>query len=113
MAGSLFCDVFRSERLLLSFVNLKIILNHNANDFCLMAFKDDADYRVKLTQAYLKIYKVIVSPSISIAHKLALKKGPAICPMRQVECKIFIIVTGNPSVVYDVIAMNRDTRYMF
>ena len=37
MAGPIFCDVFRSERLLLSFVDLKIILNRNINEFCLMA----------------------------------------------------------------------------
>ena len=74
MAGPLFCDVFKSERLLLSFVDLKVILNPNGNEFCLMASEDDADYRVKLTEAYLKIRKVKVSPSISIAHELALKK---------------------------------------
>ena len=34
MAGPLFCDVFRSERLLLSFVDLKVILNRNVNEFC-------------------------------------------------------------------------------
>ena len=53
------------------------------------------DYRVKLTEAYLKIGKVKVSPSISIAHELALKKGPAIYPLRRVECKTFIIARGN------------------
>ena len=68
MAGPLFCDVFRSTRLLLSFVDLKVILNRNVNEFCLMASEDDVDYRVKLTEAYLKIRKVKVSPSISIAH---------------------------------------------
>ena len=76
MAGPIFCDVFRSERLLLSFVDLKIILNRNINEFCLMASEVDVDYRVKLTETYLKIRKVKVSPSISIAHELALKKGP-------------------------------------
>ena len=75
---AIFCDVFRSERLPLSYVDLKVILNRNVNEFCLMASKADADYRVKLTEAYLKIRKVKVSPSISIAHELALKKGPAI-----------------------------------
>ena len=54
MAGPLFCDVFRSERLLLSFVDLKVVLNRNVNEFCLMSDVDDADYRVKLTEAYLK-----------------------------------------------------------
>ena len=67
MAGPIFCDVFRSERLLLSYVDLKVILNRNVNEFCLMASEADADYRVKLTEAYLKIRKVKVSPSISIA----------------------------------------------
>ena len=74
MAGPIFCDVFRSERLLLSFVDLKIILNRNINEFCLMASEADVDYRVKLTEAYLKIRKMKVSPSICIAHELALKK---------------------------------------
>ena len=101
MAGPLFCSVFRSERLLLSFVDLKVILNRNVNEFCLMASEDDVDYRSKLTEAYLKIRKVKVSPSISIAQELALKKGPAIYPVRRVECKTFIIAAGNPSLRKD------------
>ena len=101
MAGPIFCGVFRSERLLLSYVDLKVILNRNVNEFCLMASEADGDYRVKLTEAYLKIRKVKVSPSISIAHELALKKGPAIYPIRRVECKTFIILAGNPSLRKD------------
>ena len=46
MADPIFCDIFMSERLLLSFVDLKVILNRNGNEFCLMASKNDADYRV-------------------------------------------------------------------
>ena len=57
MARPLFCDVFKSERLLLSSVDLKVILNRNVNEFCMMSDVDDADYRVKLTKAYLKIRK--------------------------------------------------------
>ena len=101
IAGPLFCDVFRSERLLLSFVDLKIILNRKVNKFCLMASEDGADYRVKLTEAYLKIRKVKMSPSISVAHELALKKGPAIYPVRRIECKTFVIAAGNPSLMKD------------
>ena len=58
---------------------------------------DDAAHKVVLTEAYLKVRKVKVSPSVSIAHELALKKGPAIYPVRRVECKTFIIAAGNPS----------------
>ena len=64
-------------------------------------FCDGATHKVKLTEAYLKVRKVKVSPSVSIAHELALKKGPAIYPVRRVECKTFIIPTGNPSLRKD------------
>ena len=101
LAGPVFCDVFFTERLLLSFVDLKVVLNRNGNEFCLMASEDDADYRVKLTEAYLKIRKVKVNPSITMAHEIALKKGPAIYPIRRVECKSFIIPAGNPSLMKD------------
>ena len=66
-----------------------------------MSSVDDADHKVKLVDAYLKLRKVKVSPSISLAHEVALKKGPAIYPIRRVECKSFIIPTGNPSLRKD------------
>ena len=95
MAGLLFCDVFKS------FVDLKVILNRNVNAFCIMSDIDGAAHKVKLTEAYLKVRKVKVSPSVSIVHELALKKRPAIYPVRCVECKTFIIPTGNPSLRKD------------
>ena len=101
MTGPIFSDVFMTERLLLSFVDIKIVLNRSGNEFCLMASEAGADYRVKLVEAYLKIRKVKVSPSISLAHEVALKKGPAIYPIRRVECKSFIIPAGNPSLRKD------------
>jgi hypothetical protein len=66
-----------------------------------MASEDGANYRVKLTDAYLKIRKVKVNQSISVAHEIALKKGPAIYPIRRVECKSFIVPAGNPSLRKD------------
>jgi hypothetical protein len=89
MTGPLFSDIFMSERLLLSYVDLKVVLNRSSNAFCLMASEDNSDFRVKLTDAYLKVRKVNVNPSIAVAHEIALKKGPAIYPIRRVECKSF------------------------
>ncbi|CAB4021329.1 hypothetical protein BSL78_29952 [Paramuricea clavata] len=101
MAGPIFCDVFFSERLLLSYVDLKVVMNRASNEFCLMASEVDADYRVKLIDANLKLRKVKVNPSVSLAHEVALKKGPAMYPIRRVECKSFIISAGNPSLRKD------------
>ena len=99
MAGPLFCDV--TERLLLSFVDLKIILNRNIDAFCVMSDVANPDQKVKLSDAYLKLRKVKVSPNVSVVHELALKKGPAIYPIRCVECKSFIVPAGNPSLRKD------------
>ena len=101
MVGPIFSDVFMTDRLLLSFVDLKIVLNRSSHDFCLMASEDDVDYRVKLMDVYLKIRKVKISPSISVAHEIALKRGPAIYPIRRVECKTYVIPAGNPSLRKD------------
>jgi hypothetical protein len=101
MTGPIFSDIFMSERLLLSYVDLKVVLNRSSDAFCLMASEDDASFRVKLTDAYLKIRKVKVNPSIAVAHEVALKKGPAIYPIRRVECKSFIVPGGNPSLRKD------------
>ena len=90
-----------TERLLLSFVDFKIILNRSSDTFCLMASEDDAAYRVKLTEAYLKLRKVQVSPSVSMANEQTLKIGPAIHPICRLECKSFIISAGNPSLRKD------------
>ena len=101
MVGPVFSDIFFTDRLLLSFVDMKVVLNRNGNEFCLMASEDDANYSVKLTDVSLKIRKVKVKPSISFAHEIALKKGPAVYPIRRVECKSFIISAGNPSLRRD------------
>ena len=55
MAEPIFCDVFMSKQLLLSYVDLKILMNRNVDEFCLVASEADADYRVKLTEVYLNL----------------------------------------------------------
>ena len=87
LVGPVFCNVFVTERLLLNFVDLKVALNRNGHEFCLMASEGNADYRV--------------NPSVTMAHEIALKRGPAIYPIRRVECKSFIIPAGNPSLMKD------------
>ena len=101
MAGPLFCDVFFTERLLLSYVDLKVVLNRSSNAFCLMSSARDADFKINLVDVYLKVRKVRVNPSITLAHEVALKKGPAVYPIRRTECKSFIVPAGNPSLQKD------------
>ena len=65
-----------------------------------MASEDDANFKVKLLDISLKLRKVKVSPTITTAHEITLKNGPAIYPVRRVECKSFI-AAGNPALRKD------------
>ena len=76
MAGPLFCDVFKSERLLLSFVDLKVILNRNVNAFCIMSDIDGAAHKVKLTEAnYLDDDFILFKHTSSFQQKLIYRRG--------------------------------------
>ena len=61
MAGPIFCDVFFSERLSLSFADLKVVMNRAVEEFCLTAFGDDVNIKIKFVDAYLKDRKAKVS----------------------------------------------------
>lgn len=99
VAGPICCDAFFSEWLLLSQVDLKVVRNPSSHKFCLMQSVANADFKVKLIDAYLKVRKVKVNPGVSLAHEAVLKKGRrAIYPIQRVECKSFVIPGGNPSV---------------
>ncbi len=102
MAGPVFVDAFMGNRLLLNKVDLKLILNRSSNQFCLMDTTGTAiNAKVKLTDVILKVRKVRVSPSVSMAHELALKKMPATYPIRRVECKAFVMPANIPTVRKD------------
>ncbi|XP_046841851.1 uncharacterized protein F54H12.2-like [Xenia sp. Carnegie-2017] len=57
MAGPIFCDVFFGEHLLLSYVDLKLVMNRTSDEFVLISSVDGAAFRVKLIDAYLKFVK--------------------------------------------------------
>ena len=102
LSGPVFVDAFMGSRLLLNMVNLKLILNRNSDKFCLMDKNDPVlNAKVKLTDVILRVRKVRVSPTVSIAHELALKKMAAIYPIRRVECKTFVMPANMPSVRKD------------
>ena len=102
MGGPIFVDAFMGNRLLLSLVDLKLILNRSSDQFCLMDKNSSTiNAKVKLTDVILKVRKVKVSSSVTMAHELALKKMPAIYPIRRVECKAFVVPGNVPSIRKD------------
>ncbi len=102
LGGPVFVDAFMGNRLLLNLVDLKLILNRSSDQFCLMDKNSSVIMaKVKLTDVVLKVRKVRVSPSVSVSHELALKKMPAIYPIRRVECKAFVMPGNIPTIRKD------------
>ena len=90
------------DRLLLSIVDLKVVLNRNVDNFCLIDKNNNPmNAKIKLVDATLKVRKVKVSEVVSKAHELALKTIPATYPIRRVECMAFTIPANLPQIRKD------------
>ena len=103
LSGPIFADVFMSDRLLLNFMNLKVVLNRSPPEFCMMDKSSGTSIkpRVKLTEVTLKIRKVKVDEAVSNGIEQALKQSPALYPVRRVECKILAVPESFPSIRQD------------
>ena len=102
MEGPLFVDAFMSNRLLLDKVDIKLILNRSADQFCLIdKNQNPLNAKVKLTDVILKVRKVRASQAVQAAHTATLKCMPAIYPHRRVECKAFVVPGNVPSIRKD------------
>ena len=103
LSGPIFADIFMSDRLLLSFMNLKVVLNRSNPEFCMMDKSTNASVkpRIKLTEVNLKVRKVKVDELVSNGIEQMLKQSPALYPLRRVECKILAVPENFPSIRQD------------
>ena len=102
LSGPIFSDIFMCDRLLLNMLDLKVVLNRSPNTFCLMDLNSPSKKpRVQFEDVVLKIRKVKVDDIVTAANEVALKKTPALYPIRRVECKALSIPAGLPHVRKD------------
>ena len=103
LSGPIFSDIFMTDRLLLSMMDLKVVLNRSSDAFSLMEIGNDPpiELKVQLTDVVLKVRKVKVDQSVSDGVERILKQTPALYPIRRVECKILTIPANLPNVRQD------------
>src|SRR5574343_27959 len=88
MAGRLHCDIFNTNKYLLNNVDLRIVLIKASESFVLLGDKEKCkDYRIRIDNCFLKIRRVAISPSVMLAHALALEKTTAKYPIKRVITK--------------------------
>src|SRR6218665_298292 len=95
MLGCLHSDLFFQDRFLPIDVNIKARLVRNKDAFCLMCSAAGAAFRVRILECKLYIRKVKLSPSVLLAHAIAVEVGNVKFPIRRAVCKTFTIPAGN------------------
>lgn len=93
--GPLHADICQQNRLLLNGVEVQIKLWPANSQFCLMSASDTAEFKVDIVDALIKVCKVTVNPSVTLAHSKILETTPAKYPYERSEIKTYTIPAGN------------------
>ena len=72
----------------------KFTLVKNKDSFCLISGEANPNYKAKLISAVLLVRKVLINPSVFLAHAKALESGLAKYPIKRVVCKTYTISAG-------------------
>ena len=87
MKGKLHLDTFNMNRYLLNNVDVNISLKKSSKQFCLMQDSDHDLFNIEITNMYLKVRRVVISPTIMLNHAMALEKTNAKYPIKKVLIK--------------------------
>ena len=94
MMGRLHAEIFIQDRFLLNGVSVDIRLVRSKDAFSLMVGGQNSDHKVHIVAAVLFARKVVLRPTVQMAHITALEKGTANYPIRPVDCKVYSIPQG-------------------
>lgn len=95
MEGPIFVDFAQQDKFLLNSVPINLKFWHSNNRFRLMSDDENADYKIKIKDALLKVCYITVNPQIIVAHDEALKSSSAVYPYMRSEIRTFSVPGGN------------------
>ena len=101
------CDLFLSDRLIVSNTEVTVELHRNSNDFVLMSLTKDTGtapattvvkYKLEIKEMKLYIRKIKVMDSVHLGIESVLSRKPAKYPLRRVAMRSAFIAAGRQSV---------------
>ena len=78
MMGRLHVDLFLQDRFLLNGASVKIRLVRSNDAFSPMVSGQNPDYTMQIVDALLFARKAVLSPTVQMAHIVALEKGQSV-----------------------------------
>ena len=101
MLGHLHCDIFNQDKFLIQGVELRLKLIPAKSSFCLISEDAGTEAKVNILDASLQVKKVIISPSVKLAHNKLLQTTTAKYPINRVQIKTFVISKDLQSKTFD------------
>jgi len=86
LVGKLHCDIFNLNRYMLNNVDIGLILSRAPTNFFLKG-SAAKDFKFRIEDAFLKVRRAVISPSVMLAHAIALEKTTAKYPFKRVLVK--------------------------
>ena len=94
MEGPIFMDICQQDRLILDGVPIDIKLYPKPEPFVLVSSNPSPSYKLKITDAVLKVCMVQASPGIITGHSQALASTPAHYFIKRSDIKTFAVPQG-------------------
>ena len=101
LQGALHIDAFKTDRLLLNGIDIRLKLWRSATPFVLISPEDKSNFKVIIQEAVLKMHKIKVNPAIAIMHAQLLKSVNAKYPIMRSDLKTISLPKGSQQVNID------------
>ena len=92
------CDLFSVDRLMLSNTQVQLELHRNSDQFCLLSFDENANYKIVVRELIWYVKRVQLSPSVHLAIENNLMKNHAKYPVRRVATTKMHVSEGRHNV---------------
>ena len=94
MEGPIYMDICQQNRYILNGVPINFKLWPSSNQFALMSANPNADYRLEITEAVLKVKMVELLPDVVVSHAQALKANPSVYYFGRSDLRAFSVAKG-------------------
>ena len=99
MSGRLYSDIFKTNRLLLPGVKMRVRLSRSNQNFVLMC-NGKQKYKIAIKSAVLRVHKARLLEELSNAHEHGLLGKDALYPLLRSEVKVFHVPKGETKKVH-------------
>ena len=106
MEGPIYAGICLQDRYILSGVPINLKFWPSNNAFRFMSSNPNADYKLDITEAVLKVCTIELAPPVMVAHNTALASGPAKYLYDNTDMRAYAVAKGQYSATLEDVYQN-------